>query len=58
MTDKKEKERRKAFMETYDISEDEMDFFGYVYNVTHTMMLVIIILAALLILVALARAML
>lgn len=56
--DEKEKERREAFMKTYGVTEEEMGFFEYVYNVTHTMMFVIIVLAVLLVLVALAAAML
>ncbi|MEY8257030.1 hypothetical protein AAK706_04790 [Erysipelotrichaceae bacterium 66-17] len=54
MDDQKEKERRKAFMKTYGISEDEMDFFGYVHYITHTALAVIIVLTALLILAILA----
>lgn len=56
--DEKEKERREAFMKTYGVTEEEMGFFEYVYNVTHMMMFVTIVLAVLLVLVALAAAML
>lgn len=57
--DEKEKERREAFMKTYGVTEEEMGFFEYVYNVTHMMMMfVAIVLAVLLVLVALAAAML